>query len=418
MRSLWISRSFFAVAAGAAVAVAMSGTACTRWGKPGPVPPTIAPLASIYVDPSTGSDSTGTGSDAKPYKTFTKAVAVLAVAKVLSSSGVTIFLSNGSYVAANGEKFPIVIPRTVTISGENFSGGVGRGTFIDGIGEDTLFEQLLHAPVHSQYATLEVPPNVSVSLSDVYVGASKIKLPSSKAAYASLDVLGGTMNAGTAAFGAGIVSALPNVSGVIVPGGSLSCNSCQIRGNYFAIGALSVPMATSSPSSTSAPGTANVTLMRSTGISTLEAKVADILTDGTANVTASSQTFEQAQYAFTDALRPLQNTSARGTVDFGGGAANSSGGNIFIGARSTEIFLIRRFENLSAYSNTWNPGQQGANGAGQYTHKIVFGPGAFGKNVTIRKDASGSTVTVGPAVLPTPTPSSSPSTSPSPTPTP
>jgi hypothetical protein len=47
---------------------------------------------------------------------------------------------------------------------------------------------------------------------------------------------------------------------------------------------------------------------------------------------------------------------------------------------------------------------------------FIFRPGAAGKNVTILHTARGSTVTVGPAVVPTPTPSAYPSTTPSSTP--
>ncbi|HMF27275.1 MAG TPA: hypothetical protein VKE42_00800, partial [Candidatus Cybelea sp.] len=91
------------------------------------------------------------------------------------------------------------------------------------------------------------------------------------------------------------------------------------------------------------------------------------------------------------------------------------GGNNFIGARKTEIFLTRRSETVSALDDTWNPRQQGATRGGNYLKAHTFAAGAAGKNVTIRQDAVGTTVMVGPAVIPTPTPSSSPSPSPTPT---
>ncbi|HEX3369310.1 MAG TPA: hypothetical protein VHS56_07040, partial [Candidatus Cybelea sp.] len=83
----------------------------------------------------------------------------------------------------------------------------------------------------------------------------------------------------------------------------------------------------------------------------------------------------------------------------------------FIGAHITEIDVSRRSETIYALDDIWNPNQQQANRNSQYNHRIVFAAGASGKNVTIAKSATGSTVTVGPAVAPTPTPS------PSPTPT-
>jgi hypothetical protein len=407
MQSAWLSRLFFAVVAVVAVAGIVSGTACTRWGKPGPVPPTIVPLSAIYVDPHSGSDTTGNGSLAKPYKTLTKAVAVLAASKNRSSSGVTITLASGDYVAANGEKFPIVVPASVTINGTNFGMGPAGGTFIDGVGQDTIFESLVHAPARTAYTTFEVVPPASVNLGGVYVGASKISLPGSRAGYSSLDVIG-AVNGADSAFGAGIVTSLRNVSGVLVAGGSFNCSSCQIQANDFGIGALAVPAATSSPGA----GVPSVTLMHSNSDSTIAAKIVDIITDGSANVTVADEAFNRAEYAFEDALPPAVPRTAPGAVDFGGGAGNSPGGNFFIGARRTEILVTRRSETVSALDDVWNPNQQGANRNGGYPHQVTFKPGAAGKNVTILRSSQGSTVSVGPAPVPTPTPTTSPTSSP------
>jgi hypothetical protein len=410
MQSAWLSRLFFAVVAAIGVAGVVSGTACTRWGKPGPVPPTIAPLSAIFVDPHTGSDTSGNGSSAKPYKTLTKAVAVLAASKNRSQSGVTITLATGDYVAANGEKFPIVVPASVTITGTNFGMGPSSGTFIDGVGQDTIFESLVHAPARTAYATLEVIPPANVNLGNVYVGASKISLPSSRAGYSSLDVIGAVLG-GNSAFGAGIVTSLRNVSGVLVAGGSFNCGSCQIQANDFGIGALAVPAATSSPGA----GVPTVTLTRSVGDSTIAAKIVDIITDGSANVTVSNSAFNRAAYAFEDALPQAVPRAAAGAIDFGGGAGASTGGNSFIGARRTEISVTRRSEAVSALDDVWNPNQQGANRNGQYPHKVTFKPGAAGRNVTVLGGAQASTVTVGPAAAPSPTPSGSPGPTASPT---
>lgn len=412
MQSGWCTRLFFAVVAALAVGGIVSGTACTRWGQPGPITPTIAPLSTLYVDANTGSDTTGNGSMTKPFKTLTKAVDVLVAAKVLSPSGATIYLANGDYDAANGEVFPIVIPKNVTITGMNYGSGPKSGSFVNGLGEDTIFERLVHAPARTAYATLEIEAPASVSLSDIYVGASKLSLPSSRAGYASLDDLG-TASASISSFGAGIVSTQRNVSGILVAGGSLTCSSCQIRGNDFGIGALSVPIATASPSSL----VPSVTLSHSTSDSTVAGKVVDIITDGSVNVTASGEHFVRGGYAYEDALPPVVATSVRGAVDFGGGVAASTGGNVFIGARTTEISVTRRYETVTALDDTWNPNEQRTNRNGLYPRKITFGPGAAGKNVTILHDALGSTVQVGPAPVPTPTPSVSPSTSPTSSPT-
>lgn len=419
MHRAWFSRLFFVTVAATAVAVMLGGTACTKWGKPGPVPPTIVPLSQIYVSPASGSDTTGNGSMTKPYKSFTKALAVLEASKNNAPAGVTIYLAAGDYNVHNGEIFPIVIPANVTVDGTGYGSGPKSGTFIDGAGQDKLFEELVHAPAQSTYATLEVVPGASVSLSSVYVGASKLTLPGPKASYFSLDDLGTLVTSGSS-FGAGIVSSSPAVSGVLVAGGSFDCSSCQIHGNGFGIGALTVPV-TSSQSTSSGSGSGSgsgpsVTLTQGNGDSTIEAKLADIITDGTVNVTASNERFERGTYAFTDSLHPVVDVTTRGAIDFGGGVASSAGGNNFIGARSSEISIVRRSETISALDDTWNPEQQQANHGGQYTRMITFRPGASGKNVKILSDADGSTVTVGPAPVPTPTPTS-PSGSPTPTPT-
>ncbi len=411
MQGRWFARLFFAVVGALAVAGVVSGTACTRWGQPGPGVPTIAPLASIYVDASTGSDTTGNGSMSKPYKTLTKAVAVLSSAKSFSPAGVVIYLASGDYNTANGEKFPIVIPTNVTLTGMNYGSGPRSGSFIDGLGEDTIFEHIVHAPARTAYTTLEIAPPATVGVSEIYVGASRISLPS-RAAYVSLDDLA-TLSGSTASFGAGIVTSLTSVSGVLVPGGSFTCASCQIHGNDFGIGALSVPVATASPYAT-AP---TITLSHSVGDSTISAKIVDLLTDGSVNVTASGEAFEQGRYAYSDALKAIVLVPVRGAIDFGGGAADSTGLNTFIGARITEVFVTRRNETVIALDDTWNPNQQQANRSGKYKRTIPFASGDSGKNVTIRKFAVGSTVTVGPAPVPTPTPSTSPSTSPTSTPT-
>jgi hypothetical protein len=417
MPLVWVSRCFFALVGAVAIAVVLSGTACTRWGQPGPLVPTIAPLSALYVNPATGSDITGNGSSAKPYKTFTKAVYVLATAKSLATSGVTIYLSGGDYTAANGEKFPIVIPTSVTIMGSSFGGGPRSGTFIDGFGEDTLLESLLHARAHTEYATMDVVPNADVSMSDVYVGSAKITLPAN-AAYASLDDFG-TVSAATSMLGAGIVSSLPTISGAVMPGGTLSCSSCLIHGNAYGLAAFSIaiPTTSPSPSPSSSPFSAlpSITLTHTTTDSTISSKLAGIITDGSVDVTVSGEHFERSKYAFADTLPAVILTSLRGFIDFGGGAGGSPGGNTFLGAATSEILIGRRSESVVALDDTWNPHQQQANGAGLYPKRTTFGPGTVGKNVTVRKFAGGSTVIVGPAVQPTPTPSSSPSPSPTPT---
>jgi hypothetical protein len=410
----WFARLFFAVVAVLAVAGIVSGTACTRWGQPGPISPTLAPLSALFVNAETGSDTTGNGSVGSPYKTLTKAVAVLDAAKSLSPSGVTIGMSSGDYDAANGEIFPIVVSKSVSIGGSSFGGGPRGGSFINGVGEDTLFEHLVRAPAHTTYTTIEFAPGVTGNLNNVYVGASKLSLPGSSAAYFAIDDLG-ALTASVSSIGAGIVSALRNVSGILVPGGTLTCSSCQIHGNDFGIAAFAVPVSTASPPSGTGP---SITLNHTNGDSTITSKVVGIVTDGSPDIVVSNESFLRSEYAFADSFPRLVFTPTRGAVDFGGGVTGSPGGNVFLGAKRSEISIVRRNETVSALDDTWNPNQQRANGGGRYTRNHTFKEGASGKNVTILHDAVGSTVEVGPAPAPTPSPSFTPSTTPSATPTP
>ena len=205
-----------------------------------------------------------------------------------------------------------------------------------------------------------------------------------------------------------------------VPGGTFSCISCLIHGNAYGVVGLSVALPTTSPTaspySTSSPigSLPSISLSHAATDSTISAKLADIITDGSVDVTASEEHFEQSNYAFSDALRGVINVSGHGAIDFGGGAAKSNGGNTFLGARKSEILIGRRSETAIALDDTWNVRQQGANSGGLYMKRITFHPGTTGKNVTIPKHAFGSTVTVGPASAPTPTPTAYPSSTPTP----
>ncbi len=436
MHSAWLSRAFFALVAAVGITGLLSGVGCTRYGKPGPIPPTLTPLSTIYVNAMTGSDTSGNGSQSNPYKSLTKAVAVLTAAKSLSPTGVTITLSAGNYGVANGEKFPIAIPSSVTapitITGSNYGISVRSGTFINGYGQDKALEALIHGQAKSAFTTLETESGTTVTVGNVYVGASKAFRPSNaSAAYAAFDAMG-SVTASTASFGAGGIAASSRVSGVIVPGGSFNCASCTMRGNEAGILGFSVtvlptlppssaspsPPSTSSPSSPSPPIGPTITLSHSTGAggSTIASREYDLATDGSVTVTVSGTSFQQARYAYADAVTPIVRVEP-GAVDLGGGVANSSGLNGFIGAQVTEIWLIRRDETVSALGNFWNANVQGANRNGRYVKLHTFGSGASGGNVTIAGYATGSTVTVGPAPVPTPTPSVSPSTSPVSSPT-
>lgn len=403
----WFTRVFFLLVAGIAIAGVIGGAACTRRGKSTTLPPTASPLTTIDVNPATGSDTSGNGTPTKPYKTLTKAVSVAAKA---SAAPLTISLAPGTYDAATGEVFPIVIPAGMSIAGTGYGSGPFRnqGSFVDGAGEDLAYEKLAGFPsAKKAYATLEVSTAVTsgVSLSGMYLGSSRLALPAG-AAYAALDALGGA-NASHVTFAAGTRLARPGVSGVLVAGG-LNCTACTILGSDYGLIARTLPAGVS-PS---------VILSGQPSQSTVGG-AAGIGSDGSASITASFQTFQSKRYAYRDDVVPLASPLPIGNVDFGHGPQQSAGGNVFIGARTilSEVSVTVAGAIVYAFGNTWNPRTQGSNAQGQYVKPRTFRAGDTGKNVTIARGAVGAVVEVGP-IPPTPQPSPTPSgVTPTPSPT-
>jgi Protein of unknown function (DUF1565) len=416
-----LPRICFLIVAAFALAGLVAGTGCTKKGKDFDIVPTPSPTPNnaFFVDPKSGNDKTGNGTQLKPFKTLTKA------ASLVNGDGFTISLAQGHYTAANGEKFPIIFPHATAVTGSNYGHGTTSGSFIDGFGEDKTFETLIGAPPLTYFTALEVVSTAGAtggaSFSDIYAGVSKISLPAG-AAYESLDVLG-SLTATTSSFGAGSRTGQRNVNGVFV-GGSFSCSNCTVRGTTFAIGALTVPgSASSGSSSSSGSGTApSITLSGQSTQSTIQGTVAGIATDGSASLTVANQSFHSGLYAYTDGLKPLVMPVTVGTIDFGQGVNGSAGANVLIGASVSELFVTLPGVQVSAFADTWNPGpQKSAQGAG--TNGVfppkTFGPGSSGQNVTIAKSATGAQVEVGPfTIAPTPSPTQSGFYTPSPSPSP
>lgn len=76
---------------------------------------TAAAAAGYYVDPNTGSDSSGDGSPSNPYKTLTHAIQMASA--VAAASSVNIYAASGAYNIPSGESFPVE-----PTSGENLIG--------------------------------------------------------------------------------------------------------------------------------------------------------------------------------------------------------------------------------------------------------------------------------------------------------
>ena len=79
----------------------------------------------LYVNPATGNDAAA-GHQSAPLKTLTQALRKATV-------GTTIRLAAGTYSAANGERFPLVVPSGITVSGNEAI--KGRGISIAGNGQ-------------------------------------------------------------------------------------------------------------------------------------------------------------------------------------------------------------------------------------------------------------------------------------------
>ena len=82
-------------------------------------------VATFYVNPVTGSD-TNTGSRLSPFKSLTRALKV-------DKTPLMIQLGSGTYSAASGEVFPLVISAGVTLVGNEAN--KGAGIVISGSGE-------------------------------------------------------------------------------------------------------------------------------------------------------------------------------------------------------------------------------------------------------------------------------------------
>jgi hypothetical protein len=335
--------------------------------------------------------------------------------KASTTQNLTIQLATGTYNAAGGEIFPIVVPVGTNIVGTAYGAGPfrHRGSFVDGVGEDTSFEQLAGTASKRAFATFEVAQDLAspVSLTGVYVGASRLSIPAG-ATYASVDALG-PLSASHVTFAAGMRLTHPRVAGVLVPSGTFTCTACTIFGSDFALVALALPNAIG-PS---------VNLTGQPAQSTIGGDIG-ILTDSTASIDASFQTFASKHYAYRDNLAPIASPfPGTGSVDFGHGDMGSQGGNLFIGAARliSEISLSAADAHVIARADTWNASTQGTNAQGQYPRERTFRPGTSGRNVTVAAGANGASVEVGPYPPATPTPpptSPTPSSGPTPTPGP
>jgi Protein of unknown function (DUF1565) len=404
-----LPRVCFALLATLALASVLGS--CTRRGTPSPLPSGsgVPTSRTVYVNAKTGNDKSN-GSQTTPFKTVTRALVVAASPGPIPVTDIEI--ATGDYNAANGEKFPLQFPSatTLTINGTRYGRGESKGTFIDGAGEDTAFEKIVDAQAGSYFTTMEFGTSASgINLTNLYVGVALPKLPIATTIYNALDVMG-SVTATTAAFESATARE-PRLNGVLVPGGTFACTSCAIGGTGYAIAAFSLATsdcgtATQCPTLTlTGPATSGQGLIGGT---------TGIRTDGSAIVTVSNQTFSSSNIGFADDFPPILIGIVPVLVDLGQGpeSPNSTGGNVLLGALTTEISLTLAGDTVTAFGDTWNPNIQGTDASGQFKSDLIFGPGKHGRNVTVANAIAGARVKVGPFKHATPTPSTSPSTSP------
>ena len=82
----------------------------------------------LYVNPASGTDAPGVGSEAAPYRT-------IAYALRQATPGTYVQLARGSYTEASGEVFPLTVPTGVTLRGEESEKGqtvaiIGGGNLV------------------------------------------------------------------------------------------------------------------------------------------------------------------------------------------------------------------------------------------------------------------------------------------------
>jgi hypothetical protein len=82
----------------------------------------------LYVNPASGTDAPGAGSEVSPYRT-------IAYALRQATPGTYVQLARGSYTEASGEVFPLTVPPGVTLRGEESEKGqtvaiIGGGNLV------------------------------------------------------------------------------------------------------------------------------------------------------------------------------------------------------------------------------------------------------------------------------------------------
>ena len=129
------------VTANPASAHFLGSTSLAEWSAPPTTPLLQTSLLHYYVDAVYGSNVTGDGSLAAPWKTISFALGQI------SSTGVELHVAPGVYDTALGEAFPIVMKPEVSLTGAGYTQTVIAGN-------DTNY--VIRFPASSLYASTTV----------------------------------------------------------------------------------------------------------------------------------------------------------------------------------------------------------------------------------------------------------------------
>ena len=136
-------KAVFADAGLAATNVTLSGSATVS-------PTFMVAAADFFVNQRLGSDGATGTTAAQPFRTLTQALVAAGAAG--KAAGSVLAVAPGTYDAANGEVFPIIVPPYVTLVGDEENHGAG--TVILGAGPPPGSPTLATALIPSSYATL------------------------------------------------------------------------------------------------------------------------------------------------------------------------------------------------------------------------------------------------------------------------
>ncbi len=279
-----------------------------------------APIPSYYVNATIGSDVSGTGSQASPFQSITKALRVASAAAVATN----IYVAPGTYSdasAAAGNKleiFPIKMANNVSLIGDVANKGNGATpTAITGSATYTVTGGSFAG---ASVATVVFPPGVRASISGFQINTGTNGLIADGAVAA---IVSNTITD----------NGLSNINVIVANGSSAILTSNNISSAYIGVA--------TGDASTSAMLRGNAIVTTGAGSALLYGPV---VTGGNTGGTADN-------------------------LDMG--TAASPGNNTITGGTANVGLYVRSTTNVLAVGNTWKANIQGADASGHYPASFV-----------------------------------------------